>query len=187
VPKGVQYSTLRARLPWIVALTRSAIKIGDSVEVIMRSATGVTRFICGAAVLWTLGWGSPAYAQLGVGEWARTDAAGKGMTMTVAECCKGGYRITYHVPVGNGQPPVVMTADLPMDGTDVPTMVAGKPTGQTMSMKRVDDHHYTGVVKQNGQPYLTAKATLSADGKTITVEDTLAGSDQKVIETWTKK
>ena len=35
----------------------------------MRSATVVTRFICGAAFLWTLGWGSPAYAQLGVGEW----------------------------------------------------------------------------------------------------------------------
>jgi hypothetical protein len=42
-------------------------------------------------------------------------------------------------------------------------------------------------VKQNGQPSLTNKATLSADGKSITVEDTLAGSNQKVIETWAKK
>ena len=65
-------------------------------------------------------------------------------------------------------------------------MIAGKPTGQTMSAKRVDDHHYTGVVKQNGQPYLTSNATLSADGKSMTVEDTLA-SKQKVIETWAKK
>jgi hypothetical protein len=74
-----------------------------------------------------------------------------------------------------------------MDGTEVPTLSAGKPTGQTMSAKRVDDHHYTGVVKQNGQPSLTANATLSADGKTLTVEDTLAGTNQKVIETWVKK
>lgn len=152
----------------------------------MRSATVVTRFICGAAFLWTLGWGSPVHAQLGVGEWVRTDAAGKGITMTVAACCRGGFRLTYHVPIGNGQPPLILTVDLPMDGTEVPTLSAGKPTGQTMSAKRVDDHHYTGVVKQNGQPYLTSNATLSADGKSMTIEDTLAGN-QKVIETWVKK
>ena len=66
-------------------------------------------------------------------------------------------------------------------------MSGGKPTGQTMSAKRLDDHHYTGVVRQNGQPSLTSKATLSADGKSISVEDTLAGSNQKVVETWPKK
>lgn len=153
----------------------------------MRSATVVTRFIYGAAFLLTLGWGSPVHAQLGVGEWVRTDAAGKGMTMTVAACCKGGFRLTYNVPIANGQPPLTLTVDLPMDGTEVPTMSAGKPTGQTMSAKRVDDRHYTGVVKQDGKPYLTSNATLSADGKTMTIEDTLAGSNQKVIETWMKK
>jgi hypothetical protein len=153
----------------------------------MRSATAVTRFVCSAAFLWALGWASPAHAQLGVGEWVRTDAAGKGLTMTVAACCKGGFRLTYYVPIANGQPPLTLTVDLPMDGTEVPTMSAGKPTGQTMSAKRIDDHHYIGVVKQNGQPYLTSNATLSADGKTMTIEDTLAGNNQKVIETWVKK
>ena len=143
--------------------------------------------ICGAAFLCTLGWGSPVHAQLGVGEWVRTDAEGGGMTMTVASCCRGGYRLTYHVPVGNGQPPLTLTVDLPMDGTEAPTLSAGKPTGQTMSATRVDDHHFTGVVKQDGQPSLTNKATLSADGKTLTVEDTLVGSNLKLIETRTKK
>jgi hypothetical protein len=153
----------------------------------MRSATVVTRFICSAAFLCTLGWGSPAHAQLGVGEWARTDKEGGGMTMTVAACCKGGFRLTYHVPIGNGQPPLTITVDLPMDGTEVPTMTAGKPTGQTMSAKRIDDHHYTGVAKQNGKLSLTNTATLSADGKTLTVEDTIAGGNVKVTEIWTKK
>jgi hypothetical protein len=55
----------------------------------MRSATVVTRFISGGAFVWTLGWASPAHAQLGVGEWVKTD----GMTMTVASCCKGAYRL----------------------------------------------------------------------------------------------
>jgi len=108
------------------------------------------------------------------------------MTMNVAACCKGGYRLTYHVPVANGQPPLILTVDLPADGTDVPVLSGGQPTGQTMSLKRVDDHHYTGVVKQNGGPSLTSSATLSADGKTLTVEDTLT-SNRKVVETWVKK
>jgi len=81
---------------------------------------------------------------------------------------------------------LILTVDLPMDGTEVPTLVDGKPTGQTMSAKRVDDRHYTGVVKQNGQPFLTSNATISADGKSLTVEDMLTDK-QKVIETWVKK
>ena len=152
----------------------------------MRSATVIPRFICAAAFLLTLGWGSPAQAQLGVGQWVRTDAGGKGMTMTVAACCKGGFRLTYSVPVGNGQPPLAVTVDLPMDGTEVPALSAGKPTGQTMSAKRVDDRHYTGVVKQDGQLYLTSSATLSVDGKSLIVEDTLTNK-QKIVETWVKK
>ena len=106
--------------------------------------------------------------------------------MTVETCCKGGYRLTYHVPIGSEQPPLILTVDLPMDGTEVPTMMAGKPTGQTMSAKRVDDRHYTGVVKQNGQLSLTNNATLPADGKTLTVEDKVAGG-QTVTETGVKK
>ena len=153
----------------------------------MRSLTVFTRFICAAAFLCTLAWAGTAHAQIGVGEWVRTDKEGGGMTMTVAACCKGGYRLTYNLPIEKGKPPLVITVDLPMDGTEVPTMSAGKPTGQTMSAKRIDDHHYTGVVKQNGTLSLTNTATLSADGKTLTVEDTIASGRVKVIEIWTKK
>src|SRR5262245_31030436 len=110
----------------------------------MRFAIVVARFICGAAFLLTLTWASPAHAQIGVGEWARTDKDGGGMTMTVAACCNGGYRLTYHLPAANGQPALVLTVDLPMNGIDVPTMSAGKPTGQTMAATRVDDHHFAG-------------------------------------------
>ena len=52
--------------------------------------------------------------------------------------------------------------------------------------KRVDDRHYLGVVKQNGQLSMTNTVTLSADGKTLTVEDKTAGG-QLVTETWMKK
>ena len=152
----------------------------------MRSAAVVTRVIFGAAFLCTFGWSGTAHAQIGVGEWARTDPEGGGMTMTVAACCNGGYRLTYHVPV-KGEQPLTLTVDLPMNGTEVPVLSGGKPTGQTMSAKRVDDHHYTGVAKQNGQLSLTNTETLSADGKTLTVIDTIGVSKQKVTEVWSKK
>ena len=152
----------------------------------MRSATAVMQVVFGAAFLSTLGWSSAAHAQIAVGEWARTDAAGGGMTMTVASCCSGGYRLTYHVPVQGGQP-LTLTVDLPMDGTEASVVSGGKPTGQTMSAKRLDDHHYTGAMKQNGQVSLTNSATLSADGKTLTVIDTIGASKLKVTEVWSKK
>ena len=152
----------------------------------MRFATVHVRFMCGAAVVCALASGSPAYAQLGIGDWVRTDTDGRGMTMTVTSCRKGGFRLTYHVTVGNGQPPLTLTVDLPMDGTEVPTLNGGKPIGQTMAIKRVDERHYTGVIKQNGEVSSTSSATLSVDGKSLTIVDTLVGG-KKVTETWVKK
>jgi hypothetical protein len=68
-------------------------------------------------------------------------------------------------------------------------MVAGKPSGQTMAIKRVDDRHYSAVVKMNGQPFGTYQSTVSADGKTMTVESITQGGGQtfKVTETWLRK
>src|SRR5215510_6230550 len=104
----------------------------------MKFATVVTRCICGAAFVLTLAWASPAHAQIGVGEWARTDAEGGGMTMTVAACCKGGYRLTYNVPIGKGQPP--------LGGHRLPGRLAG---GQRRHADRADD-----VRQARGRPSL---------------------------------
>jgi hypothetical protein len=82
-----------------------------------------------------------------------------------------------------------MTVDSPMDGTEVPALVAGKPSGQTMAVKRIDERHYSAIVKMNGKPLTTSSATLSADGKTLTVESVnqLGGKNETFIETWVKK
>ena len=59
-----------------------------------------------------------------------------------------------------------------------------------MAIKRVDAHHANTVVKMKGKPFGTSSATLSADGKTITIESvsqTTGGPPEKVIETWVKK
>jgi hypothetical protein len=138
----------------------------------------------------TLGWAALAHAQIPVGTWERTDAGGKGMIMTATKCCNGGLRLVYSIPGAQGQPATMLTVDSPMDGTEVPALLAGgKPSGETMAIKRLDDRHYEGVVKMDGKPFGTAKSTLSADGKTITTEGVYGtgAQTQKVIETWIRK
>ena len=157
----------------------------------MRSVSPTRRLIGSLAFLSAVGWASQAHAQLGVGTtWLRTDEQGKGIVLNVEACCNGGLRLIYHIPPMGGQPATTLTVDSPMNGTEVPALVAGKPSGETMANKRVDDHHYSAVVKMGGKPFLTSNGTVSADGKTMTVESitqTPAGKGQTIIETWVRK
>jgi hypothetical protein len=54
-----------------------------------------------------------------------------------------------------------------------------------MAIKRVDDRHYSAVVKMNGQPFGTSNGTVSADGKSMTVDSVYQGT--KTSETWVRK
>jgi hypothetical protein len=143
--------------------------------------------IGGVVFFMVLGLIAPVYAQFGVGTtWVRTDAQGKGITLKVEACCKGGLRLIYEIPSpGANQPAMTLTVDSPMDGTEAPAMVAGKPSGQMMAATRVDDHHYTAVVKMNGQPFSTSNGTIAPDNKTMTVETVSLGG--KITETWVRK
>ena len=156
----------------------------------MRSMSAVRRLIGAPAFLLALGWAGQAHAQLGVGTtWLRTDPQGKGIVLSVEACCNGGLRLIWQIPPMGGQPASTMTVDSPMNGTEVPVLIAGKPSGETMAIKRVDDHHYSAIVKMNGQPFGTSNGTVSADNRTMTVDSAFGvGSQaQKTIETWVRK
>lgn len=156
----------------------------------MKSVSAAKRLICGVAFLSAVGWASQVHAQLGVGStWLRTDAQGKGITMRVEACCNGGLRLIYQIPPMGTQLATTLTVDSPMDGTEVPALIGGKPSGETMAIKRIDGHHYSAVVKLNGQPFGTHNSTVSADGKTMTVESVTQGGGRvvKTIETWMRK
>jgi hypothetical protein len=113
-----------------------------------------------------------ASAQLPLGTWLRTDLPREqSMTMTVEACCNGGRRLVYRVA---GSTQVMLTVDSPMDGSEVPVLVGGKPSGETMAIKIVDKFHSVTILKMNGQPYGTSKGTLSADGNSLTVENEVA-------------
>jgi hypothetical protein len=81
---------------------------------------------------------------------------------------------------------LVLTTQL--DGKDEPLLLDGKPSGQTMAIRRIDAHHYATVLKMGGNPIATQDSELSADGKTITTKTTYGGPDgQKTVEYWDKK
>ena len=130
-------------------------------------------------------------AQMGIGTWVKqsTGSSQGGLTMTVEACCNGGRRLIYRI---TGRSEIIMTVESPFDGTEVPVLVGGKPSGETMAIKLLDDHHTSTVLKMNGKAFGTSKATLSADGKTLTVENevTAAAGGQSVgkqTETWLQK
>jgi hypothetical protein len=156
----------------------------------VRSMLASRRLAFSVAFLVAMTWANQARAQFGVGTtWVRTDAQGKGITMTVEACCNGGLRLIYQIPAVANQPSMTLTVNSPMDGTDVPALVGGKPSGETMAIKRLDDHHYTAVVKMNGAAFGTSNGTVSADSKTLTVESVsnAGGKADKIIETWVRK
>ena len=128
------------------------------------------------------------HAQLGVGTWQRQSDKGSkevaAMTMTVDPCCNGGYRLTYHIEIGDTKS--VMKVESPFDGTAVPVFVDGKPSGETMAIKRVDDRHTSTTMTMNGKPFGTSKGTLSADGKTLSVINVMQSGGTQT-EVWVKK
>lgn len=87
------------------------------------------------------------------------------MTMTVEMCCGGGRRLTYRIAMNGNE--MIMVVESALDGSDAPVIIGGKPSGETMAIRQIDDHHAMAVLKMNGQPFGTAKGTLSADGKTL--------------------
>lgn len=149
--------------------------------------------VCAVAILWALSSASPTHAQVGIGTWVRTagpQTPGK-ITMTVEACCNGGRRLIWRFSIPD-QPVQTMLVESPFDGREVPVLLNGKPSGETMAIKIVDARHTSCVVKMNGKPFGTSKSTISADGGTLTVENDFSASvggnpAGKHTETWVRK
>lgn len=150
-----------------------------------------SRISLALATLMALGGARSLRAQIGVGTWVRQGTASMpGMTLTVEACCGKGRRLTYHVKAGATS--VVMVVESRFDGSDAPLLVAGKPSGQTMAIKRVDDRHMSAVLKVNGQVVGTSQGALSPDGRTLTVLDEFTSSaggqaTGKFTEIWVRQ
>ena len=145
---------------------------------------------CACTAFGAIGWVTSAHAQIGVGTWIRTitPATPGDITMIVEACCNGGRRLTYRF----GAVKQVMLIESAFDGKEVPVLFDGKPSGETMAITLVDSRHTTAIVKMNGKPFGVSKGTISADGKTLTVENDYSASvggnpAGKQTETWLRK
>jgi hypothetical protein len=110
--------------------------------------------------------------------------------MTVEEV-GGGWKLTYRVS-GANMPPMLITCATQLDGKDAPTMVDGKPTGQTMAIRKIDSRHYVGVLKFQGKETGTSKGEVSLDGKVLKIDndnsvDSPNGFAGKSTQYWDKK
>jgi len=118
---------------------------------------------------------SSAWPQLAVGTWNKR--GDRPTLLMIIEPAGGATKITYKVltPDGKPLPHADMTLVTQLDGNEVPVLVNGKPSGETMAIRRIDERHTSTVVKMNGAPFGTSKSELSADGRTLTVENTATG------------
>ncbi|HSL02751.1 MAG TPA: hypothetical protein VK901_04345 [Nitrospiraceae bacterium] len=108
--------------------------------------------------------------------------------MMTVEAVGTGWRLTYKLA---GQAPgnPVTTVLTPLDGKDVPILIDGKPSGETMGIKSIDTRHTATVLKFHGKEWGTSKCELSPDGKVLTVENDYADSNPigKKIQYWDKQ
>lgn len=121
------------------------------------------------------------------GTWVRRpDKAGVSATVVI-EAAGTGRKLTFKVAVAGGAV-TTMTVITQLDGKDAPVLVDGKPSGETMAIRLIDDRHAINVLKMNGNPMLTQTSELSADGKVIKVENAAkAPGGQNGTEYWDKK
>ena len=55
----------------------------------------------------------------------------------------------------------------PFDGTDIPW--TGNANADTAAPRRIDANRYENIWKKDGKPVVTVTATVSSDGKTLTI------------------
>ncbi len=153
----------------------------------MRAING--RLVKMLGMLLLAGASTSAQAQFAVGTWVPKAGPLVGqITMKVETCCGSGRRFSYFF---KGNPAATMIIESALDGSEVPVLVGGKPSGETMAIKRIDSRHTLTVIKMDGKAYATSRAELSADGNMVTVENTTTGyAGQKpsiATEIWVKQ
>lgn len=173
-------------------MTRALFFVGTAsrrTEFDMKRTHGV-RMTWATALLFAICETTTVDAQIGVGTWVKqASSSTQGtMTLTVEACCGEGRRLTYHFANIN----MVMVIESAFDGSEAPVLVDGKPSGETMAITRVDATHTSTIIKFNGQLLGTSKASLSADGKTLSVVNDMSSSvggniAGKTTEAWIRQ
>ena len=126
---------------------------------------------------------------LGPGTWVQRDGV---LVLTVEEA-GAARKLTYRTRGPDGK---FMKGELTHvttgDGKDAPMLIDGKPTGQSMAIRKVDANHTATVLKLNGKDCGTSKSEVSADGKVMKTETeysnpTCGAVGKKQVTFWDRK
>jgi len=123
------------------------------------------------------------------GAWVlREPPQGGRLIMTVEEVDTG-WNLTYKVVGPDAPASTVSTVQTPLNGKEVPLLVNGKPSGQTMGIKRIDTHRTVTVLKFKGKETGVSKAEVSPDGKVLKIETDYVSSNPigKEIQYWDRQ
>jgi len=90
----------------------------------------------------------------------------QGMTLKFEPAADGGIKLTGDGVNGEGTAMHLAYA-AKFDGTDVPW--TGNPNADSAAPRRIDANRYENLWKKDGKVVVTVTATVSADGKTLTV------------------
>lgn len=126
------------------------------------------------------------------GTWVlRENKPGGRLTMTVEEVGTG-WKLTHKVVGPTAAASTVSTVLTPLDGKEVPVLVNGQPSGQTMRIRKIDSRHTVTVMMFQGEERSVSKSEISPDGKVLTVETEYATSNPirlagKQIEHWNRQ
>lgn len=110
------------------------------------------------------------------------------LIMTIDEADIG-WKLTHKVVGPDASGSTSSTVLTPLDGKDVPVLVDGKPSGQTMGIRKIDGRHTVTVLKFQGKETGISKAELSPDGKVLTVVIDYAASNpiEQEIQYWDRE
>jgi hypothetical protein len=112
--------------------------------------------------------------------------------MTV-EVVGTGWKFIYKIVSPDAPGSFVSTVLTPLNGKDVPVLVNGKPSDQTMGIRRIDSRHTVTVLKFQGEKTGISKAELSPNGKELKVESdyyavsNTSGLVRKQIQYWDRQ
>jgi hypothetical protein len=126
---------------------------------------------------------------LGLGTWAQRNGV---LVLTIEEA-GAARKLTYRTRGPDGKfmagALTVVTAG---DGKDAPMLIDGKPTGQSMAIRKVDATHTHTVLKLNGKECGISRGEISADGKVMKSEDEYTNPacgavGKKTVTVWDRK
>ena len=126
---------------------------------------------------------------LGLGTWVQRDGI---MVLSVEEA-GANRKLTYRARGPDGK---FAKGELTMvtqgDGKDAPMLIDGKPTGQSMAIRRVGANKTHTVLKLNGKDCGTSTSEVSADGKVMKSETEYSNpacgaTGKKQVTMWDRK